>query len=474
MNPELKKWCERAEKLQVYGGKEYFKLHTGQKYSKEKIHAFEKESLKQCLEFLKKFKKPKELHSMCVGGVAGSKTYKLYLQLHDLRAKAICSKKYKICWPNWRTFAVNAEDSARKEVFDEFIKKAPAIAPVIKKNFDESKKIYAQYGLEPLTEHLEDHKITLKTLKSTIIKLREGVKKSYWKEFNEYSQKILGREPRYYDDLYFMRNKVFEELVPGFKGVNPLAKVNKALREMGLNPSKIQIDRTPRPKKDSSPFCMWIKIPDNVWISYKEENPLNTANSIYHEYGHAIHASSIDPKLPYWKKYGTSHGLNETFSIFLECLMLNKKYLLNELKLPEDYADEFIKRTYFVQKLTTAFYTANSLFKIKYWEKELPFGQCDKEYMKEIKKSMNLKIPGAYWKLHHILPEHMIYVPSYLLAYINSSEMHNELEEKYGEKWYKNKKSGKYLFNLMRPGIGSARADFSKPKPKAYLRRLGC
>ncbi|MEM4264138.1 MAG: hypothetical protein QW666_04595 [Candidatus Woesearchaeota archaeon] len=479
MNPELKKWCEQAEKIRTESAREYYKLYVGLKYNPNKIHQLERESLKHSLFFLKKFKEPKDLISECVGSVAGAKTHKLSLKLEDLRMKKICSVKHKfkekpVCWTSWRTFVVNAPDKARKEVYDEFIKKTPIIAPTIKKTFEKCKKIYFDYGLNPLTEYLDDHKISLNHLKSTLIELREGVRKKYKKEFSHYTEQFLGREPRYYDDFYFMRNIVFENMTSGFKSINPLAQINKTLKQLGFNPSKIKVDSTERPKKAPSPFCMMAKIPGDIRVSYKMENPLNTTNAIFHEFGHAIHGTSIDPKLPYWVRYGMSGGLCETFSIFFEKILLNKNYLTKELKLPPDYADEFIRKTNFTDLYSVAFYTGNSLFKIKYWEKEFSFSETSEEYAKEIKKSMGLDIPGEYWMLHHILPETLIAVPNYMLADMNVAKLQDLFENEFGQEWWKNKKAGKQIYELMKPGKNSPLGDFSKINPKTFLRRLGC
>ena len=479
MEAELKKWCESSEKIRVESAREYFKLYVGLKYSKERIKKLESANLKHSLFFLKKFKEPQDLVEDCVGGVAGAKTYKLSLKLDELRRTKICSAKHKfkgkpVCWTSWRTFVVNAPDKARKEVYDEFVKKTPIISPIIRKSFDTCKKIYGEHGIEPLKDYLKEHKISSQHLKEVLVELREGVRKQYKKEFRSYTEKILGREPEYYDDFYYMRNIVFEDMTEGFKQVKPLAQVLKTLRGLSFDPNKIKVDDADRPNKEPSPFCLMAKVPTDIRVSYKMENPLNTTTAIFHEFGHAIHGSSIDAKLPYWIKYGMSNGLCETFSIFFEKILTNKDYLTKELKLKSDFADEFIKRINFLDLYTVAFYTANSLFKIKYWEKNLTMEESNKEYAKEIKKSMHLNIPGEYWLLHHILPESLVYVPSYLLADLNVAGMHNHLENKYGNQWWKNKSAGKYIYELMKPGKDSPLGDFSKANPRQFLKRLGC
>ena len=247
------------------------------------------------------------------------------------------------------------------------------------------------------------------------------------------------------------------------------------MKQMGLNPSKIKIDKKDRPKKYASPFCMALKIPQDVRISFKAENPLNDANSIYHEMGHAIHFSSIKKQLPYWKRICISNGLAETFSIFFEGILTEYDYMIEELKLPKEYAKEIIRRKNFLQLFGAAFYTGNSLFRIAYWHENMKFKNCNKRYAKELKKSMGMKIPGAYWQLHHILPSRLMYVPSYMLAEIQQFKIKQNLREKYGQKWWKSKKAGKEILNLMSKGADSEAGDFSgltKKDIKEYVKKL--
>lgn len=474
MPPELKKWCDISEKNSVLLGKEYFNMQVGLKYSEKKIGLLEKKNEKMAEQFLKEFKEPRLLYNSCIGSVASSKTYKLGLQLHELRKTKIITNKYKfnnekVCWTTWRQFSTEANDNARKDVFDEFVKLVPKISPVIKEKFDVSAKVYEKYGTNPLEDYLEEHKISSEHLKNVLLELREGFKNKFSEEFSYYTNKFLKREPRYYDDFYYMRNIVYHDLIKGFGDINGLEHCKKTMKQLGLNPSEIKIDDKDRPKKYPSPFASFIKIPTDIRVSYKMENPLNTTTAIYHELGHAIHASHIKKDLPYWQKYLMSNGLAESFSIFFESLLLNEEYLTKELKLSKKFAEEFIARTKFVETYSIAFYTGNSLFRIKYWEDKMNFEDCDEEYAKQLKASMNINIPGAYWQLHHILPESLMYVPSYMLAMIRAREMHKHLENEYGMQWWKNKEAGKYILSLIEPGTESANADFETINPKEYI-----
>jgi oligoendopeptidase F len=463
----LKQWCDKVEKIEQKLGKEYWNLEVGLKYNKTKIKKYETELNKLAEYFLENFNEPEILVDANIGAVASTKTFQLSLKFKEERHKKIKSKKHKIkgkpvTWDTWRQFVTTATNKQRKQIYDEFIALTPKIGSIIKEKFEKNKQIYNSYGTNPLKLYSKEHELTTKQLINIITILRNKVKRPFIKQFQYYSKKILNKKPEYYDDLYYVRNAIFHDMIGGFKGIDPIKQIKKTMKEMGLNPNKIKVDQVDRPKKYASPFCMAIKIPQDVRISFKPENPLNDANSIYHEFGHAIHFSVIKKQLPLWTKTIISNGLAETFSTFFEHIMTEYDYLVEEFNLQPEYAKELINRIKFMKTFGAAFYTGNSLFRIAYWKENLKFKNCNKRYAKELKKSMGMKIPGAYWQLHHILPESMMYVPSYMLAEIQQNKIKRHLRKKYGNHWWKNKKAGKDMLKLMNTGADSEAGDFSK------------
>lgn len=74
-----------------------------------------------------------------------------------------------------------------------------------------------------------------------------------------------------------------------------------------------------------------------------------------------MHATSINPSLEYEKKYHIPMGINEIFSIFLERLTRNKKYLEKQLKISnKGKLDKIIELNNFMELFFVTFYYANS------------------------------------------------------------------------------------------------------------------
>lgn len=465
----------KEENLVVALNKEYYKMHVGLAFSKAGIAALERALANQARLFLQNFQEPYLLYLYSVGSITSEQTYKLYLELTKLRQTKIKNNAFKfkgqpVTWQTWRQWAITAPDSQRKAVFDDFISKSRFLAPVVKAWFAKCSEIFANYGVNPLHAYLYEHRTTLSALKNTIEEMNSFAKKPFLKQFRAFALKLFDREPRYYDDFYYMRNIVFNDL-PHPK-LDPIALVLRTLHKLGISTKHIKLDAVDRPKKYASPFCSFIKIPTDVRVSYKRENPINDLATMYHEYGHAAHASTISAQLPYWKKYLTSMGLAETFSTLFEDLIHDPVFLVEEIKLKPEIASLLVERIKFVRLYATTFYCANSLFRIETWEKQVPFEQWDGRYAFWIKKCMGVKLSGAYWKLHHILPENLMYVPSYLLAMTRSAEIHDRLRTLFGRRWWNNPKAGGYIKALMAPGTDSEAGNFSKPNVKAFAKTL--
>jgi hypothetical protein len=97
----------------------------------------------------------------------------------------------------------------------------------------------------------------------------DRAKKSFRDELNDISKKILGREPEYYDDFYFFRNKAFSDFDSNFLIIEPLLEVKRILEFMEFDINRIHFDAEDRKNKYPSPICFFIHIPNDVCVLCK-------------------------------------------------------------------------------------------------------------------------------------------------------------------------------------------------------------
>jgi len=476
----LSKWTTESEKLENAKNLLYFKQDVGLKYDKRKLASLEKQSSAQASLFVKKFgREPRLLFLMSVETIGRAKTYKDYLRLHETRTSKILSKRFNINganvnWGSWRQFAASTDDSsARKEIFDDFLEKSSLLTPIIKSRFDTYAKTLEQYELTPLSSYLELERIDYDRLLTLVDRLGSGLKDSFRASLAKYSEEILRRDPEYYDDFYFFRSRIFRKYEKKFPTKHePIVRIVKTMKEMGLNASKVKVDRVDRKGKSASAFCAAIKVPTDVRISYRKSNPLEDFSAVFHEFGHGVHGVSIDSDATYWNKYLIANGVSEIFSIFFEGLMHENLYLREELGLDEQVSLDLLSRFRFNELFFATFYSANSTMKLRYWHDSLDMDEANSLYSDLTEQYMGIRYPGKYWQLHHVMPDYFLYSPSYLIAAVRAFELSKSLRSKFGERYWKDKRAGAYVFSLLQVGQAIEFDGFSRLDTSAYIEHL--
>ena len=483
----LAEWCELDEILYSAETNEQYLQFAGYDYDRQNIEHLAKMKLLISEIFVRSFSIPKALLLSSIENISESETKPLELKLHELRGTKVKSKDFKfngkqVNWNNWRQFNSHEKDhKKRKIVYDEFVKKTKYISPLINSRFRRIREIYSNFSdkvngaskkpLTPLDGYLLSEKIGLLDLKKLITDLGQRAEKPFRNEM-QYASKLIGKDVEYYDDFYFFRNRIFLDIEKYFSKTNPVRTVRKTLELIGFDFSRIKFDIADRPNKYPSPICFFVKIPEDIRILYKSESPYFDLQSCYHETGHAIHASSIDTKLNYWEKYKFPMGVAEIFSILIERLTRNPLYLKDIGITNEKALSEIVLRDKFMELFFIVFYAANSLMKMDFWKKDLTIFESSRLYERLIKRYMGIEVPGEYWMLHHILPESIMYVPSYMIAAIRAAELERHLVNSFSEKWWIEPAAGKMLKKIMSKGDDINLSEFSKLDQDIFMKEI--
>lgn len=477
----LEQWCQLDERIYVAEMDERYKQHAGLLYSERVIEQLAEMRSVSAKTFLGSFSKPRELFLSSLENIADSSTKKLELKLYNLRNQKIVSSRHRFAgtpvnWSTWRQFNSTQKDpSKRKQVFDEFISKTRYISPLVKARFDQIRKMYGEHShkkVSPLDAYLENEKVSRSQLIDFVKSMGKQARKPFQEALASISKKVLGREAEYYDDFYFFRNRVYADLEKEFAGVNPPEQVKRTLATLQFSLSTIHFDTENRKNKYPSPICFFVQVPSDVRVLYKSESPYFDLQGCYHEMGHAVHASSISPQAEYWDRYGFSMGVAEIFSIFLERLTKNRKYLSLLGVRDERILDEIEARNNFMELFFVTFYTANSLMKAEFWRKKLSMEKASDLYAKLIKEYTGLEMPGEYWLLHHILPDAIMYVPSYLLAAVRAAELDQHLRDRFGDEWWTRTEAGSHIREIMEPGAKIDLSRFSRLDNSLFMNEI--
>ncbi|HJT47916.1 MAG TPA: M3 family metallopeptidase [Nitrososphaeraceae archaeon] len=491
----LKHWCELDELIYISQTDEEYKQYAGLDYSENLIEHLAEMKIINSQIFIDFFSQPRPVLLGAIEDIAYSKTKKLELELRNTRNAKVSSSRHTfkdspVNWSTWRQFnSLEKQTKNRKEVFDEFIEKTRYIAPIIENRFSKIKRVYEKYRhskddkemnneLDPVSAYLEQENISYEKLVEFIKAMGQRAKKPFKDALTDIGKTILGKEPEYYDDFYFFRNKIYSDIESRFLDIDPLSEVKKILVNLEFDLSSIHFDSGDRKNKYPSPICFFVKIPTDIRVLYKEESPYFDFQACFHETGHAMHASSIDIKNEYWDKYRIPMGVAEIFSIFLERLTKNGDYIRPLIDSQKNNSNnnniisKLTSRNQFMELFFVVFYAANSLMKLEYWKENLSIPQASELYSRLIREYTGFEMPGEYWLLHHILPESIMYVPSYLLAAVRAAELDVYARNKYGDKWWKEKEAGKDFREIMKPGAKIDLSTFSNLDSNTFLKEI--
>ena len=78
---------------------------------------------------------------------------------------------------------------------------------------------------------MEHENISYDKLIEFIKPIGQRAKKPFEDALMDIGRTTLGKEPEYYDDFYFFRNKIYSDIDSSFLPDNPLIEVKKILRE---------------------------------------------------------------------------------------------------------------------------------------------------------------------------------------------------------------------------------------------------
>jgi hypothetical protein len=467
--------ASRYEKLSNQLDEQYYNQDAGLTYDRELMKKLSGELTEVSREFLAKFTKPRIMYLDSIATIAQAERLEVELDFKDQRMEKISTDKYtlndkRVNWGNWRQFNSQTDDpKKRKEVFDEFISKAPLIAPLVEKRMAISREVYKRYGLSPLDSYLEYERISYRELISFLEKLGDGARKPFLKAAEHYAPEILHKpEMEYFDDFYTWRGRIYKPLDTILKDKNPLGAVQKVLVALGFDPSRIKVDAEDRPNKSPSASCWGINVPNDIRILYRKTSPFEDIGSVFHEFGHGIHGISADPSDTVWKRYIVPRSVAETFSILFEEITQDPIFLTEELKLEKAAIQDILNRVKFMNLAFLVFYAANSIMKTEFWKNKYTVQQAADRWQ-QLTKRFFIETPGYYWLLHHVMPDYDLYSPSYVIASVRVTTIRKRLESEFGEPWWRNPQAGEYIRELAR-----TRGEFNikqwKLNPNMYLK----
>jgi Zn-dependent oligopeptidase len=482
---DLSTWCKEAEDASIGASWVEFGSEAGLPLPEDeenlKIYSKKQEQLSKLLlflmenSFIPREQIPDILYFDAIANKQKSKTAEILKNIREARKKQIDISGYHVSVDSWRQFNLQhlKEPELRDKVFDGIIQYAEKdIGPLVQQFFNLVRENYSSHGLDTLSVYCKLARTSAGELKDVVDKSGNYAKKPFLEMAQTLWPKIIGREVNSKDDLYVWRPNAFKEFDPLFKGTEPMKLFLDIMEELKMNTflRYVTIDDRERQGKHASPACFFIQVPTVGKVIFQKSTPFADATTGFHEGGHGVHFSSINPNAPYWDKYLIHTTTAEIPSTLFESIATDTSFLRDRLGINQENIERIHEMERFLELYYLTFYAANSIMKIEFWEKNLDVEKATERYA-ELTERYGLPLPGNYWLAHHVMSMYDLYSPSYLLSKIRTASLLHKLRDEHGEKWYGEPNAGKYLREeVFGPGAAVKLENFSSLDPTHYFK----
>ena len=234
-----------------------------------------------------------------------------------------------------------------------------------------------------------------------------------------------------------------------FSEKNLLPVMEAAVSELGIEaelPGAITLDLERRPLKQARPFCIPIRVPQEIRIVMRPENGASQYGALLHECGHAHHFAWTSSSLPLEHRIWGDRALSESFGFLFEHFLLERSWLIRMLSFSrtEEYLRfQFLFRAFLVRRCA-----GKLRFALKLHEEE-SFDEIPGIYSETMKAYTGLSHPGESWLAD---PADGFEAADYLRGWIFESMLREYLETRFGRMWAQSRSATGFLKEIWETG----------------------
>ncbi len=241
-------------------------------------------------------------------------------------------------------------------------------------------------------------------------------------------------------DPYFPKEKFLDFTYSFFSG-------------LGMDVRKlpnVTVDDADRPAKEPRAACWPFDAPFDVRVNLKPVGGVDDYETAFHEFGHALYSSYMDPGLPYEFRMLGSNELTETYATLFQDMFGDRAFLVEELAMPEEVADDFLRF-----KLMTDMGAARGVAFDVIYDEALHSGELENPlafYDAEVDKQRLFPKYPCNVEAAYLSVDEGFYALYYTAAYYAAAQLRAKLREDFGPRWYKDPAAGNTLKDLFRRG----------------------
>lgn len=212
----------------------------------------------------------------------------------------------------------------------------------------------------------------------------------------------------------------------------------------------VTVDDVDRPQKEPRAACWPFDVPRDVRVNLKPVGGADDYEAAFHEFGHALHGAYTDPDLPFEFRMLGSNELTETYAIFFEQMFHDRDFLLEELGMPQEVVDDFLR-----YKLLLDMGTARSIAFDVFYDEALHAGELEDPlalYDAELDKQRLFPKYPFRVEATYLSMDEGFYALYYMAAFYGTAQLRAKVVERFGPQWYKDPAAGEFFVDLFRRG----------------------
>lgn len=226
--------------------------------------------------------------------------------------------------------------------------------------------------------------------------------------------------------------------------------VKATIEELGIppeNPDAIvhDIDRTKG--KDSRPFCIPIRIPQEIKVVLLPKSGFRQYAALLHESGHAGHFAWTSASLPVEHRIWGDRALSESYGFLLEYLIRDSQWLARMFSFTN--CGNFLQFQSLFRRYLIRRYAAGVRFALQLHESQSPDNMSE-IYAETMRSYTGLQYQPESWL--DDLPDGFESA-DYVRGWILECMLRQYLCSKYGKDWFRNRSAGGFLKEVWETGL---------------------
>ncbi len=373
-------------------------------------------------------------------------------------------------WHNWkRVQRTLADRQDLRRLFAFFVEQSEVLTPLICERYAGRRQLYERYGTTALETFAHRERTTPENLRRLAVLVGDACRGPFRQALARMAEQVFGLGEVTAAELQALYlNRMYEPLAPLFATRDALADIRATFGHLGFSLHAIALDLEDRPQKYAGAFCFPVQIPGDVRISVRPASPHHLADMLFHEFGHAVHFSGIDPALPFADRYWIQSGTHETFATLFESWLGLPGFLRTALGFDRAATSQLVAFDQFKSLTTGTWLAATGAAVCDAWLDGLSWSRVEERLAEYLDRFTGLRVPPGWARLEQFVSNLDPYPLGYVLAAVRVAHWQQALEADYGAEWWADYRAGEAISAKMRQG-GAVRFEREWLNPAPFL-----